>query len=140
MIRLRPGWLVALCAAILAISVWLPWLATSAAGGGHATAIGGTVGAVELPPRFGAGQLIVLLTSTLLVAGAMAGRGISTRWASGAALGLSVSIGALTAWYHYLNVNPPLVAAYGWYVGAAAAGLAVLASVWTVIDAMRGTP
>ena len=33
MFRLRPGWLVALCAAILAITVWLPWLTTRADGG-----------------------------------------------------------------------------------------------------------
>jgi len=129
--------MVALCAAVLAISVWLPWLTTSAGGGGHATAVGGTVGAIALPPRFGAGQLIVLLTSTLLVAGAMAGRGISDRWASGAALVLSMFITALTVWYHHLNVRPPLAAAYGWYVGVAAAGVAVLASAWAVIDAVR---
>ena len=71
MARLRPGWLVTLCAAILAVSVWLPWLTTSALGGGRANAIGGTVGSLVLPRGFGVGQLIVLLTSTLLVAGAM---------------------------------------------------------------------
>jgi hypothetical protein len=74
MLRLSPGWLVALCAAILAVSVWLPWLTTRADGGGHANAIGGTVGNLVLPPRFGAGQLIALLASTLIVAGAMAAR------------------------------------------------------------------
>ena len=58
MFRLRPGWLVALCAAILAITVWLPWLTTRADGGGRANAIGGTVGNLVLPARFGAGQLI----------------------------------------------------------------------------------
>ena len=31
------------------------------ADGGRASAIGGTLGSVSLPPRFGAGQLIVLL-------------------------------------------------------------------------------
>ena len=65
MARLRPGWLVTLCAAILAVSVWLPWLTTSALGGGRANAIGGTVGSLVLPRGFGAGQLIALLTSTL---------------------------------------------------------------------------
>ena len=69
MLRVRPGWLVALFAAILAVSAWLPWLTTGADGGGRANAIGGTVGNLVLPPRFGAGQLIVLLASTLIVAG-----------------------------------------------------------------------
>ena len=73
MARLRPGWLVALCAPILAVSAWLPWLTTTADGGGRANAIGGIVGAMPVPPPgFGVGQLIVLLASTLIVAGAMA--------------------------------------------------------------------
>ena len=79
MLRPRPGWLVALCAAILAVSAWLPWLTTTADGGGRANAIGGTVGNLVLPPRFGAGQLIVL-ASTLIVAGAMAARGCRPGW------------------------------------------------------------
>ena len=58
MASLRPGWLVVLCGATLAVSAWLPWLTTSAAGGGRASAIGGTVGSIALPPRFGSGQLI----------------------------------------------------------------------------------
>ena len=65
MAGLRPGWLVALCATGLTISSWLPWLTTSARGGGRANAIGGTLGSIALPPRFGAGQLIVLLSSVL---------------------------------------------------------------------------
>lgn len=137
MIRPRPGWLVALCAAILAISVWLPWLTTGANGGGRASAIGGTVGSIELPPRFGAGQLIVLLTSMLLVAGTMAGRGISQRSASVSALALSLAIGGLIAWYHHLNVHPPVAAGYGWYGAAAAVTFAVPAAVWAVIEALR---
>ena len=67
---LRPGWLVALCAAILAVSAWLPWLTTGADGGGRANAIGGVVGNMTTPRQgFGVGQLIVLLAATLIVAG-----------------------------------------------------------------------
>ena len=63
MARLRPGWLVVLCAAVLAVSVWLPWLTSRADGGGHANAIGGIIGSMPVPPPgFGVGQLIVLLT------------------------------------------------------------------------------
>ena len=94
--RPSPGWLVALCAVLLAITVWLPWLTTGADGGGHANAIGGTVGSLVLPARFGAGQLIALLASTLLVAGAMAARGLSSRVASVAALAVSLLLVALT--------------------------------------------
>ena len=89
MARLRPGWLVVLCAAGLAVSAWLPWLTTSAAGGGHASAIGGTVGSLVLPSRFGAGQLMVLLSSVLIVLGAMVGRGLSPRLAATAAVPVS---------------------------------------------------
>ena len=80
MTRLRPGWFVALCAALLGGSAWLPWLTTSAHGGGRASAIGGTVGSIVLPPRFGAGQLIVLLSAVLIVTGAMAARGPTATW------------------------------------------------------------
>ena len=59
MARLRPGWLVVLCAAVLAVSAWLPWLTSRADGGGHANAIGGIVGNMPVPPPgFGVGQLI----------------------------------------------------------------------------------
>jgi hypothetical protein len=136
MTRPRPGWLVALCAATLAASAWLPWLTTSADGGGHASAIGGAVGSLVLPPRFGAGQLIVLLASTLLVAGAMAARNLSPRLASVAALSISVLIAMLTLWYYHLNVNPPVAAAYGLYIGAACAVGAVAFSIWTLIAAL----
>ncbi len=75
MARLRPGWLVALCALVLAVSAWLPWLTTSADGGGRANAIGGKVGTIGVPPPgFGVGQLIVLLAATLIVAATMAAR------------------------------------------------------------------
>ena len=102
MLRRSPGWLVALCAAILSIAVWLPWLTTRAAGGGRANALGGVVGNLTLPPHFGAGQLIALLASTLIVVGAMAARGLSARLASSAALAISVLIAVLTVWYYRL--------------------------------------
>jgi hypothetical protein len=136
MARLRPGWLVTLCAAILAVSVWLPWLQTSALGGGHATAIGGTVGSIALRPGFGTGQLIVLLTSTLLVAAPMTARGLSVRVASIGALVLSLLIGVLTWWYFRQYVSPPVSASYGFYIAAAAAGLAIVFSVWALVDAL----
>ena len=47
--RLRPGWLVVLFAAVLSVSAWLPWLTTSAEGGGRASAIGGAVGSIDAP-------------------------------------------------------------------------------------------
>ena len=134
--RLSPGWLVALCALAVSASAWLPWLTTAVNGGGWANAIGGTHGSLELPRGFGAGQLIVLLSSTLLVAGAMAGRGLSVRIASVAALVISLLIVALTVWYYKLNVNPPVSAQYGLYVGAVAAGCAAACSVAAVIVAL----
>ncbi len=138
MSRLRPGWLVALFAAVMSGSAWLPWLTTSVNGGGWANAIGGRMGSLHLPPGFGTGQLIVLLSSTLLVAGAMVGRGLSARLASIAALIISLLIVALTVWYYDVNVKPPVAAAYGLYVGAAAAVGAVVCSVWALVSSLRG--
>src|SRR5690242_496816 len=105
MVRLRPGWLVVLSAAVLAVSGWLPWLTTTAEGGGHASAIGGTAGSLVLPPRFGVGQLIVLLASALIVAGAMTARGLSARMSALAAVLISLLILGLTVWYHHVNVR-----------------------------------
>jgi hypothetical protein len=136
MARLRPGWLVTLCAAILAVSVWLPWLTTSALGGGRANAIGGTVGSLVLPRGFAAGQLIVLLASTLLVAGAMTARGLSVRAASIGALVISLLIGALTGLYFHQYVSPPVSASYGFFIGAAGAAGAIAFSLWALIDAV----
>jgi hypothetical protein len=136
MARLRPGWLVVLCAAVLAVSVWLPWLTSRADGGGRANAIGGIVGNMPAPPPgFGVGQLIVLLASTLIVAGAMAARGLFGRLASTAALALSVLLVVLTTWYYRLYAYSPVSAGYGLYLGAAAAVLAVLLSVWAMLAA-----
>jgi hypothetical protein len=138
MVRLRPGWLVALCAAILVVVAWLPWLTTSANGGGRANAIGGAAGSIVLHQGFGAGQLIVLLSSALIVAGAMAGRGLSERMASAAALLVSLLVIALTAWYYTLNVKPPVAAGYGLYVGGGLAVAAAVCSVWALVSTLVG--
>ena len=137
MSRVRPGWLVALCAAIVVVSAWLPWLTTSAGGGGRANAIGGVV-VGELPappPGFGVGQLIVLLGAALIVAGAMAGRGLSGRLASSAAVAISVLVVVMTVWYYRLYVYPPVAAGYGLFVGGAVAAVAVILSVWAMMAA-----
>ncbi len=136
MLRVSPGWLVALCAAILAVTVWLPWVTTAAGGGGRANAIGGTVGNLVLPARFGAGQLITILASTLIVAGAMSARGLSPRVASTAALMISLLLVALTLWYYHINVRPPVSAGYGLYIGIAVAVAAVAFSAWTLVSTM----
>ena len=137
MIRwLRPGWLVVLFAVITSLSTWLPWLTTTARGGGWASAIGGSAGLV-LPRGFGPGQLIVLLSSALLVAGAMLGRGLSVRLASIVALVISGLIALLIAWYYSLNVETPVSAAYGLYLGAAGAVCAVACSIWAVASGRR---
>jgi hypothetical protein len=136
MTRLRPGWLVALFAAITSLSACLPWLTTTVNGGGWASAIGGSNGSLQLPPEFGAGQLIVLLSSALLVAGAVIGRGLSARLASVAALVISLLIGMLMLWYYDVNVHPPVAAAYGLYIGAAGAVGAAGCSVWALASAL----
>ena len=138
MTRLRPGWLVALFAAVVSVSAWLPWLTTGINGGGWANAVGGSIGSLHLPPGFGPGQLIVLLSSTLLVAGAMVGRGLSVKSASVAALVISSLVVGLTVWYYDVNVKPPVSAAYGLYVGGVAAVAAVLCSLWALVSSLRG--
>src|ERR1700727_3564686 len=90
--RIRPGWLVELSAATVSFSAWLPWLTTGINGGGWANSIGGSIGSLHLPHGFGPGQLIVLLSSALLVAGAMIGRGLSVKPASVAALVISLVV------------------------------------------------
>ncbi|MDT5138396.1 MAG: hypothetical protein QOD58_2658 [Mycobacterium sp.] len=116
----------------------MPWLTTKVNGGGWANAIGGTHGSLELPRGFGPGQLIVLLSSTLLVAGAMVGRGLSERAASIVALIISLLVGALVVLYYKRNVNVPVAAEYGLYVGAAAAVCAVLCALWAVAAVALG--
>ncbi len=140
MVRLRPGWLVALCALIVAVSAWFPWLTSTADGGGRANAIGGIAGAMPVPPPgFGLGQLIVLLASSLIVAGAMSARGISTRMASAVALAISVILVVAAAWYYRLYVYPPVSAGYGLYTAGAVALVAVLLSVWAMLAAWSAT-
>ena len=135
MARLSPGWLVALCSAALGVSAWLPWLTTSVGGGGRASAIGGSLGSIVLPARFGPGQLIVLLSSVLIVLGAMAARGLSPRLSAVFALLVSVLVVILTWWYYRANVHPPVAAGYGLYLGALFAVAALVSSVWAVIFA-----
>jgi hypothetical protein len=138
MTHLRPGWLVVLFAATVSVSAWLPWLTTTINGGGWANAIGGSMGSLNLPPGFGTGQLILLLSSTLLVAGAMVGRGLSAKSASVAGLCISLLVAALTVWYYVVNVKPPISAAYGIYVGGAATAGAVVCSLWALASSLRG--
>ncbi|OBF98355.1 hypothetical protein A5790_03685 [Mycobacterium sp. 852002-51152_SCH6134967] len=131
MSRVRPGWLVALCGAIVSVSAWLPWLT---ANGGRVSAIGGIFGDLPAPkPGFGVGQLIVLLASLLIVAGAMSARGFSARIASTAALAISVLLVVLSLWYYRLYVYSPVSAGYGLYLGAAVAVVAVVLSVWAMV-------
>jgi len=136
MIRLRPGWLVVLFGVVIAISGWLPWRTTTINGGGHSNAIGGTVGALLPLSKFDAGQLIVLLASTLIVAGAMTARGLSTRLSAGAALVLSMWIGGLMVVYYRQKVHPPVDAAYGFYISAGAAGAAAVCALWALFSAV----
>lgn len=138
MARLQPGWLVALFAAGLTVSSWLPWLTTSANGGGRASAIGGTLGSITLPARFGAGQLIVLLSSVLIVLGAMVARGLARRPAALAALVVSVLVGVLAWWYLHAYVAGPVGIGYGFYIGAACAAGVLGCSVWAVASALIG--
>jgi hypothetical protein len=136
MARLRPAWFVVLCALVLLVSAWLPWLTTSAGGGGRANAIGGKLGQIAVPPPgFGVGQLMVLLSATLIVAAAMAARGLSARIASTAALSISVLLTVLTWWYFRLYVAPPVAAGYGFYIGGAATAVAVVLSVLAMVAA-----
>jgi hypothetical protein len=137
MARLRPAWFVVLCALVVLVSTWLPWLTTS---GGRANAIGGKVGQMPLPPPgFGVGQLIVLLSSALIVAAAMAARGLSARIASTAALSISVLLAVLALWYFRLYVAPPIAAGYGLYVGGAATVTAMVLSVLAMVAAWSET-
>ncbi|MDD7811387.1 hypothetical protein PP713_02250 [Mycobacterium sp. CSUR Q5927] len=137
MTRSRPGWLIALFAVILSVSAWLPWLVTSANGGGRASAIGGSAGSIALPPRFGVGQLIVLLAAVLLVAGAMIGRGLFSTVASVAALVISLGIAGLGVGYYRLNVVAPITAGYGLYIGAVSVAGALVCSLWALVSAAR---
>ena|ERR1700736_4902730 len=130
---LRPGWLVVLFAAVVAMSAWLPWRTTV---GGQISAIGWPWPQGSAPSKFDAGQLILLLASTLMVAGAMTARGLSSRLSAVAALVLSLSIGGLTMVYYSQKVHPPFDAAYGLYIGAAGAVAAGICSLWALLAAL----
>jgi hypothetical protein len=138
MTRVRPGWLVALFAVAVALSVWLPWLTTGKSSGGWATAIGGSIDGLHIQHRFGTVQLIVLLSTVLLVAGAVVGRGLSTRAASAAALVISLAVVALMVRFYSVNIKAPVSADYGFYVAGTAAAAAVLCSLWALASSLRG--
>jgi hypothetical protein len=137
MARPQPGWMVSLCGAALSVGCWLPWLTTSANGGGRASAIGGTFGDIAPASRFGAGQLIVLLASVLIVLGAMTARGLSARTAASAAVGVSVLIGVLAWVFLRVNLVAPIRIGWGFYVGAASAVGALACSIWALASTMR---
>lgn len=139
MTRLRPGWCVALGAAAVSVCSWLPWLTTAARGGGRASAIGGTLGSIVLPSHFGPGQLIVLLSSLLIVLGAMAARDIAPRVAATAAVLISLLVVALIWWFFRSNVHPPVAAGYGLYLGAAGAAAVLACSLWALVSALLAT-
>lgn len=135
MLRVNPGWLVAVCAAVVAVSGWLPWL--TARGGGRANAIGGTVGGLEsVPARFGVGQLIVLLAAALIVAGAMAARGVSARLAAAGALVISLLLVVLTGVYYSNYVAAPVSAGYGLYLGGGVSVAAAVCAAWSLVVAL----
>ncbi|GLP73841.1 hypothetical protein TUM20983_09510 [Mycobacterium antarcticum] len=139
MARLRPGWFVVLGSTVLLVSAWLPWLMTNVDGGGQANAIGGKLGAIDVPPNgFGVGQLIVVLSSTLIVAAAMAARSLYAKSSSTAALGISVLLAVLVLWYYRLYVAPPVAAGYGLYVGGGAVLACAVLSVVAMVAAWSG--
>jgi hypothetical protein len=74
----------------------------------------------------------------LLVAGALVGRGLSTKAGSVAAVTFSLLIGASMVWYYNVNVHPPVSAAYGLYVGAGGAIAALGCSVWALVAGLSG--
>ena len=133
MARLHPGWLVSLFAGGLSVSTWLPWLTTTADGGGRASAIGGTFGNISLSSRFGAGQLIALSASVLIVLGAMMARRISARRAASAAVVVTVLIGLLTWWFFRANRVAGMGVGFGVYIAAACAVGTLLCSVAVVV-------
>lgn len=124
--------MLSLFAAGLSVSCWLPWLTTPVNGGGRASAIGGTFGAISLTSRFGAGQLIVLLSSVLIVLGAMAARDLSARLAAASALAVSVLIGVLAWWFFRVNLVVPMRVGYGFYLATACAVGTLVCSIWAL--------
>jgi hypothetical protein len=92
---------------------------------------------VHVQHRFGTVQLIVLLSSALLVAGAVVGRGLSARAASIAAVAISLALVALMVRYYSVNVRAPVSAAYGLYIAGVVAVAALLCSVWALLVTLR---
>ena len=135
MSRLQPGWLVVLFAALIAISGWLPWR-TKTDGSGHSNAIGGIVGNLPALAKFDAGQLIVLLASTLVVAGAMTARGLSARVSAVAALVLSLCYRRPDGGVLPAEDPSGVTASYGLYIGAVATGVAAVCSAWALFSAL----
>lgn len=133
MARLRPGWLVSLCAFGLSVSCWLPWLTTAVDGGGRASAIGGTFGSITLTTRFGPGQLIVLCASVLIVLGAMTARALAGGPAAASAVTISVLIGLLAWWFLRVNLVAPMRVGYGFYIAAVCAVGALVCSIWALV-------
>ena len=133
--RLQPGWLVVLFAALILVGGWLTWR-TKTDGSGHSNAIGGIVGNIPHVTKFDAGQLIVLLASTLIVAGATTARGLSARLSALAALVLSLCIAGLTVVYYRQKIYGGIDASYGLYISAVATGAAVMCSLWALFSAL----
>ncbi|BDB44859.1 hypothetical protein Mkiyose1088_06780 [Mycobacterium kiyosense] len=74
----------------------------------------------------------------MLVAGAMVGRGLSQRAASIAALIISLLVVGMLVLYYQRNVGAQVSAEYGLYLGAVAAGGAVLCALWAVAESLFG--
>ena len=94
---------------------------------------------MTLPPRFGVGQVIVLLSSVLIVLGALVARGLSQRAAAAAAAVVSVLVAALTWWYFHTYVVAPVTAGYGFYLGAGCSVAVLACSVWALVSGLRTT-
>ena len=79
---------------------------------------------------------MVLLSSVLIVLGAMVGRGLSPRLAGAAAVAIATLTAVLTWWYFRTNVAGPVAAGYGLYLGGACALAALVSSVWALVSAL----
>ncbi|WP_078282653.1 hypothetical protein [Mycobacteroides franklinii] len=130
----RVGWLIAFTGLVMAFSVWLPWLRTSASGGGRANAIGGATGSVVLPSGFGAGQMILLVSALLVVAGCMVGQHILHRIAPVAAGVLALALMGLELLYYRTNIKPPIATGYGFWVAISASAIAVALAIVALLS------
>lgn len=75
----------------------------------------------------------MLLASVLIVLGALVGRGISPRLAATAAVVISVLTAILTWWFYRANVQSPVAAGYGLYLGAGCVLALLGCSVWALV-------